>query len=64
MQEHTDWLKKYGDIMLITKSNGAWSASIMLNDGHVCTVEFFTDIDECTRELCDEVCLYLGDDCK
>lgn len=62
--EHTDWLKKHGDNILIKHVEGAWTGMIILHDGHICEADGFLNVAECTRQLCDEVCEYLGENCK
>ena len=65
MQEHTKWLAKYCDNLLIHwSSRDQWGASITLIGGEWLSVDGFSDIDECTRALCDEVCEHLGDKCN
>ena len=61
--EHLNWIAEKANRVLLKFNEGLWSVMTILDDGHVIEVDNYTDLAECTREMCDELCLYLKEKC-
>ena len=64
LQEHLAWLQKHCSFVSIgwTK-DGGYAASARTSDGELHEVSGIAELEECSRELCEDVCTHLGESC-
>jgi hypothetical protein len=64
IEEHMNWLVKHCDIVTVSlRKHGRWYGYAKIGCLEF-TVENVVGGAETTRELCDDVCEFLGEDCK
>lgn len=68
VEAHTKWLQQYTEeIAIMWDDHSGWTAEASLySNGSLKTFMStnFNDVAEATRELCDQVCEFLGDKCN